>query len=767
MTQNIYKMDSSTSSLVYTAGRHDNPGIGRSPTDDIPGPINLPNGFITHIALGWKHGHAVIDSYNFYSWGLGDSWRLATGETNHLPTPTLVNTFPPDFKFDMLVSGDKFGAALGVNGLVYAWGSGYAHVPTKQPIDHKVLYIAASQKTFVAALENGSAVSIQRKLAPVYVSIPNEFISMVAASSDAFVCVCKSGNAFKWSFENPQPTLLKFSEYQATRCFAYQRNFFFVDEGNQIFCFGGNEDGSLGLGTSGHVDNPQKIEHKFESQVIQIAVGDDFSLVLTADGKVYGAGNQENNRTLISIENRTSQNKFVECDFIKNKHATQIAAGCFTSAILINGSLPPHLGKPYKTIEEFPTPEDMSSMIVGDVHSLLVGPNPEVFQKIGLMQGDILKKGEERFKVLGISENKKVVVVNSNLKVIELPSENNYVEDYFLESRSNAKLSSFKKADGKTIVVDLDEAPLIKKGGIKINDVLENGCKIVGTRGDFIFAVDPKGNLVYVDFYKDIKKVIRNGKEYKMCRFLKNLSYIVEKTSDTGEICCSNEYGAGEIIGQIGNQKCIRYASLYGILKVCDENITICKKKDSKRDLYTEDLAPIQVSIEDLIIDNKKPSDNNIISPFDFVNTPRGFGTVAGYCTSDNRVAVWLEEDVSKFGLVSLFNKNEINVIGRLFAPCIIENGISASSYDLEKYNLLPGDEIIGDVTQNKRAMVKGVKNNSLVLRLIESNTDTIVTFKEDEKIQIIKRHMMAACNEASEGTSLYRYQHKDQIEKI
>ena len=760
-------MDSSPSSLVYTAGRHDNPGIGRSPSDDIPGPISLPNGFVTHIALGWKHGHAVINSENFYSWGVGDSWRLATGKTENLSTPTLVNTFPSDFKFDMLVTGDKFGAALGVNGLVYAWGSGYAHVPTQQQIKNKVLYIAASQKTLVAALDNGTAVSIQRKLSPLYVSIPNEFISMVAASSDAFVCVCKSGNAFTWSFDNKKPALLKFSDFQATRCFAYQRNYFFVDEENQIFCYGGNEDGSLGLGTSGHVDNPRRIEHKFESQVIQIAVGDDFSLVLTADGKVYGTGNPENNRTLISNENRISQNKFVECDFIKNKHATQIAAGCFTSAILINGSLPPHLGKPYKTIEEFPTPEDMSSMIAGDAHSLLVGPNPEIFQKIGLLQGDILKKDDERFKVLGISENQKVVVVNSNLKVIELPSENNYIEDYYLESRNNTNLASFKKADGKTIVVDLDEAPLIKKGGIKIGDILDNGSKIVGTRGDFIFAIDPNGNLVNVDF-DNIKKVTRNNKEYMMCKFLKNLSYIVEATSDSGELCCSNKYGAGEIIGKIGDQKCIKYASLYGLLKMCEEDITICKKKDGTRELYTEDLASIQVSISDLIIDNnKKPSEDNIISPFDFVNSPKGFGTVAGFCTSDNRVAVWLENDISKFGLVSLFNKNEINVIGRLFAPCIIENGISASSIDLEKYHLLPGDEITSDATQNKRAMVKGVKNDSVILRIIESNTDINASFKADENIQIIRRHMMVSCNEASEGSSLYRIQNKDQIEKI
>lgn len=763
-----YHMDNSTTSIVYTSGRHDNAGIGRSTSEDIPGQISLPNGFITHIALGWKHGHAVINSQSFYSWGVGDSWRLATGKTDNLSTPTLVNTFPADFKFDMLVTGDKFGVALGINGLVYAWGSGYAHLPTIQNLKKKVLYIAASQKTFVAALENGSAVSVQRKLTPVYVTIPNEFISMVAASSDAFVCVCKSGNAFTWSFENQTPKLLKLSEFQATRCFAYQRNYFFVDSENQIFCYGGNEDGSLGLGITGHVDEPRKLDHKFESQVIQIAVGDDFSLVLTDDGKVYGTGNSENNRTLISIENRTSQNRFIECDFIKNKHATQIAAGCFTSAILINGALPPHLGKPYKTIEEFPTPEDVSSMIVGDVHSILVGPNPEVFQKIGLMQGDILRKGEERFKVLGISENKRVVVVNSNLKVVELHPEHNFVEDYILEFRNNANLESFKKSDGSVIVVDLDEAPLIKKGGLKINDKLENGCKIIGTRGDFIFALDPNGNLVYVDFNKDINKVYRDGKEYTMRRFLKNLSYIVETTSDSGEICCSNEYGAGEIVGKIGNQKCIRYASLYGLLKMCEEDTTICKKKDVIRDLYTESLTPYQVSIYEMAKDKSKPpSNDNVIYPLDFVSSPRGFGTVAGFSTSDDHVAVWLENNVSKFGLITLFNKNDINVIGRFFSPCIIESGIKASTDDLAEFHLLPGDEITGDITQNKRAMVRGVKDNSIVLKLLESNTDINVIFKTDEKIQIIKRHMMAACNDALEGSSLYRFQSKNQIEKI
>ena len=748
------------SSCIYTVGRHDNAGIGRTSSDDAPGQISLPNGFITHVALGWKHGHAVINNQTFYSWGLGDSWRLATGKQESLPTPTRVDTFPEDFKFGMLVTGDKFGAALGVDGSIYVWGSGYAHLPTKQTLNSRASYIAASQKTLVAALDDGGAVSVQRKLPPVYVKIPNELISIVAACSDSFVCVCKSGNAFTWTFDKPTPTLLKLSNFQATRCFAYQHNCFFVDKENQVFCYGGNEDGSLGLGVTGRVESPRKIEYQFESQVIQIAVGDDFSLVLTADGKVYGAGNPENNRTLISLENRKSQNKFVECDLIKNKHITQIAAGCFTSALLVNGALPPHLGKPYKSIEEFPTPEDMSSMIVGDDRSLLVGPNPEIFHKIGLMQGDILQKNDERFKVLGISENKKVVVVNSNLKVIELDSDNNFIEDYFLESRNQAKLQSFKKADGKTIVVDLDETPLIKKGGIKINDVLESGVKIVGTRGDYIFGVDKNGHLVYVDFDKDIKKVFRDGKEYKMCPFIKDLSFIVETTSDSGEICCSSEYGAGEIMGKIGDQICIKYASLYGLLKICDEATTVCKKKNGTRDLYTEDLKLITLSIDEL----QKDQTNKIL-PFDFVQSPRGFGTVAGFF--DNKVAVWLENNNSKFGLISLFDKNEINVIGRLFSPCIVENGISASSEDLAQYHLIPYDEITGEITQNKRALVRGVKNNSIVLKVVENNNEINVNFKPDEKIQIIKRHMMVACNDALEGTSLYRSQANDQISKI
>jgi hypothetical protein len=65
-------------SLLFTYGHDAGHRLGR-PQTDVPQPISLPpDTFIKLIALGWQHGHFVTMDNDFYSWGTGDSWRLAT-----------------------------------------------------------------------------------------------------------------------------------------------------------------------------------------------------------------------------------------------------------------------------------------------------------------------------------------------------------------------------------------------------------------------------------------------------------------------------------------------------------------------------------------------------------------------------------------------------------------------------------------------------------------------------------------------------------------
>ncbi|OHT12211.1 hypothetical protein TRFO_18124 [Tritrichomonas foetus] len=755
-------------SSIYTAGSSENKGIGRiGKKDDLPGKIITPPGYITHLALGWKHGHCVINQKEFYSWGLGDSWRLATGNKLHLAEPTRVKTFPENFIFDMLVAGDKFGAALNTQGQIYVWGSGYSHTPTKQSmINIPAVYISASQKTLVAALENGQAVTVLRKNQPSFIQIPNETITLVAAGSDNFICVCKSGHAFSWT-ESSSPVFLELSQSPMIRCFAYHNNYYFISDDNKIYCYGGNEDGSLGAGRNGRVVSPILMtDTPFVSPIVQIAIGDDFALALTSDGTVYGAGNAENNRTMISRLNRTTHTKFIECDLLKEYHVTQIAAGCFTSAVLVNGAPPPHLDPPYKSLSEVPTPETMSMMMVADNSSVLVGPNPEVFTKLGIKPGDILKKGDYRYKVLGISEGNDVVVANNDLKIVFLKSDN-FVEEFFLEIRNNSRIESHNTVDGRTIVVDLSLADLMELGGYKPNDMLWDGSKIIGTRGNRLFALNKDGFLTEVS-NSTVEKVIRNGVEIFQHKFINGKSYIVEPTNETKNVYCCNEFGAGVVFGNVGDKMCIQYASLFGLLKICDEDIFTCRKHQTilnsagkqnsnssneekdcglieKKTFYDEFMTKVEV-----FIDNEEI---NGILPFDLVNTPRGLGTVAGFLESTNRVAVFLENCKSNYGTVSLFNSDEIHSCGRFFTSLIVENGISANTDDLVAFKLIPYDEV---QYKDIRWFVKGFRNGKLVLEDEKKNGIEINGEEAQNEIIILRRHMMATCEQALEGTALF-----------
>ena len=739
-------------SAIYTSGTAENKGIGRSAKmNEAPGQISLPPGLITHLALGWKHGHAVIARTRFFSWGVGDSWRLATGTKDSLPQPTEVNTFPPDFTFDMIVTGDKFGAALGINGKVFIWGSGYAHQPTQIPhIKEKVVFIAAGHRILICVLEDGRAMTFHRHADPRTIFIRNEQISLAAAGSERFIVVCKSGRAYCWD-EASKPTQLDPASALFTKCFAYHNNYFLVTDDNQIYCFGGNEDGSLGLGQSRRIMKPTLLANPpFQSQVVQIAIGDDFSLVLTDDGKVYGAGNPDNNRTMISRQNRPkANNEFCYCDLMPY-HVTQIAAGCFTSAVLVNGAPPPHLGPPYKSLDEVPIVE-MNSLMVVDMGTESVGPNPDEFTNLGIVQGDILEREGKRYKVLGMAQENRVVVMNEEFKAIFLDSKD-YINEFTLESRLNSIIETFKTQEGKNVQVDTGELNLMRIGGFKKGDQIPDSDKvIIGSRGRIIYFKDKNDIATAIDV-DSIKEIIRNGSLLKKCKFSNGNYYIIEPSEETGCVVCCREFGAGLLVGKVGSLNCIKYASDFGSIRICKEETTTCRKKDFLRPLFDEDMVCYEASVNN-------DADNSIMV-LDLVSTSRGYGTVAGFIpNSDKNIAVWLEENKSNYGAVTLFNKSEIKVIGRLFAPLILENdGISACSDDLIDFHVLPGDDIRYN---DKIFRVEGIKDEKVILSNLksdkENDVERIHLAKDDiDKVEIIHRHMMATAENALIGCALY-----------
>ena len=65
---------------------------------------------------------------------------------------------------------------------------------------------------------------------------------------------------------------------------------------NKLFGVGGNESNQIGISSELSVKEPILINISFDSVLIQICCGDQFSLFLTKNGNVYGTGNNEHNQ---------------------------------------------------------------------------------------------------------------------------------------------------------------------------------------------------------------------------------------------------------------------------------------------------------------------------------------------------------------------------------------------------------------------------------------------------------------------------------------
>ena len=112
-------------------------------------------------------------------------------------------------------------------------------------------------------------------------------------------------------------------------------NFFVIKENGSLYSWGdSNYYGDLGTGDTGYKKIPTKIDDKnINSEIIDIGVGGDHSLVLTKDGKVYSWGH--NGHGQLGIGNTDNQSTPIEVNTTNiSSSITQISAGDYHSLAL-------------------------------------------------------------------------------------------------------------------------------------------------------------------------------------------------------------------------------------------------------------------------------------------------------------------------------------------------------------------------------------------------------------------------------------------------
>lgn len=241
-----------------------------------------------HISAGQRHSLGVSSDAKIYGWGLNTSGQTGTGTAGGIVTkPTRVQPVDQAAFFNAS-AGVSHSAAVSTDGRVYGWGSfaggalgtasdsGAYTVPTRlaSPAGAKVVAVeAGNQATFALTSDGavwGMGSNSNGKLGlGDDVSRVQTFTQIPIPTSEPIVLISTVGSG------STSHTLA-------------------VSRSGELFGWGANASGQLGTTVDGArpalVTTPQQFQLPAGVQFKRVAAGDQFSVGLTTDGRVFTWG---------------------------------------------------------------------------------------------------------------------------------------------------------------------------------------------------------------------------------------------------------------------------------------------------------------------------------------------------------------------------------------------------------------------------------------------------------------------------------------------
>ena len=291
------------------------------------------NKTIKQIAAGGNHSLILTEDGEVYAFGRNDKGQLGLGDRNDRNVPTKLNSSNYDNKKIIQVSiGTAHSLILTEDGKIYSFGDNSTGqlglgnvlgkiVPTKIDSSHY------GNKKIVQVIAGGAHSFILTEGGEVYAFGNNGFGRLGLGDS----------NIRKF------PTKIDSSHYgdkKIVQVIAGGAHSFVVTEDNDIYAFGYNGNGQLGLNDTTSRNTPTKLDStNYDNKTIaQITAGGYHTLIRTTDGEVYAFGN--NNFGQLGLGDNEKRLVPIKLDSANydNKSVVQIAAGGFHSAILISNS---------------------------------------------------------------------------------------------------------------------------------------------------------------------------------------------------------------------------------------------------------------------------------------------------------------------------------------------------------------------------------------------------------------------------------------------
>ncbi|KAF2071803.1 hypothetical protein CYY_006887 [Polysphondylium violaceum] len=237
---------------------------------------------IVALAGGRRHTLAVDSEGRVHVFGVGSEHQLGTNSTKNEPSAVML----PQLLFDnqkvvQVAAGWGHSLALTENGNIYSWGwtqgaqtgQGYSS-DTPIPIPKRIETLGKC-KQIHSGFDHCMAISVDND---VYVWGSNEFGQLGLGHTN----------------NQSTPTKLDNIKVDAHTkvSLGFGHSLIVDQQGNQLYSFGLNGNGQLGLGNKQNYHTPQRVEFDFDQQTIcQVSAGRAHSAALTNNGRLYLWGN--------------------------------------------------------------------------------------------------------------------------------------------------------------------------------------------------------------------------------------------------------------------------------------------------------------------------------------------------------------------------------------------------------------------------------------------------------------------------------------------
>jgi alpha-tubulin suppressor-like RCC1 family protein len=290
------------------------------------------------VSAGTAYVLAIKDDGSIWSWGQNDVGQLGDGtKTNHTP-PAKASSGP----YRAIAAGDKHSLAVRWDGAIYGWGTNTvgqlgagnktSHTSATSIGATRGQYIAAGRdfSMFLSAdgiinlagqgssgqLGSGSDVTSSTTRIGPYVSFQGDEFNygvkpnMIAAGTAHALAIRSLGTIESWGANHygglgpnasgtqvPNPSLQYSLSNDWIHVAGGDYHTLAVSSAGQLWAWGGNGTGELGIGSADSSSHPQPTQLLTTKKILRVAAHYESSLALTTDGLMYAWGDNSSGQT--------------------------------------------------------------------------------------------------------------------------------------------------------------------------------------------------------------------------------------------------------------------------------------------------------------------------------------------------------------------------------------------------------------------------------------------------------------------------------------